>query len=417
MSAGRTAAPSRDGVPVTLRLLPHALVASMGYVLFAVAALPDLLSARLGIGPAAFGLLTSAPLGAFALVQPLASRLSDRRPTTGVLLGAAVVHVVLAVALDLAEGFATLLTLRFVWGLVAGLVLSVGATHIARLRRDSASTLEQGVFGGMLTLGGAAAFLSAGPVVAATGGLGLHAVGIVPGVVALACGVGNRGDRRTGPRSSAGGQVPDASSASTENPGGRSAQETLATVTNPTVLAAGLAYVAVIGSYVTLSTFITSYLGALGVLGPVNALVLVGATAGRVSGGVAGWRLPGSDTAFVVVSVAAAAAGFAALATGPGGRLLVALPFATMVALSVPFGALFDLAAGATDAEGLALAAVVAAGNVAALVLPPVAGAIREATGGYAGVFAVLALLNGVAAVGAVALAGGRYADRGTVNS
>ncbi|WP_284033091.1 MFS transporter [Halobaculum lipolyticum] len=400
-------------MPVTLRLLPHALVASTGYVLFAVAALPDLLSARLGIGPSAFGLLTSAPLGAFVLVQPLASRLSDRRPTAVVLLWAAAVHVALAAALDLAEGFATLLALRFAWGLVAGLVLSVGATHVARLRRGPGSTLEQGVFGGMLTLGGAAAFLLAGPVVAATGGPGLHAVGIVPGVVALACGLRNRGDRRTAPRVSSNAQASDDSGTSTDGPGGRSARETLATVTNPTVLVAALSYVAVIGSYVTLSTFVTSYFGELGVLGPLNALVLVGATAGRVAGGVAGWRFPGSDATFVVVSVAAAAAGFAALASGPGGRLLVALPFATMVALSVPFGAVFDLAAGATEAEGVALAAVVAAGNVAALVLPPVAGALRETTGGYAGVFGMLALLNGVTAVCAVALAGGRHAEGG----
>ena len=418
MSAGGTAAPPRGGVPVTLRLLPHALVASTGYVLFAVAALPDLLSARLGIGPSAFGLLTSAPLGAFVLVQPLASRLSDRRPTTGVLLWAAAVHVALALALDLATGFVTLLALRFVWGLVAGLVLSVGATHVARLRGGAASTLEQGVFGGMLTLGGAAAFLSAGPVVAATGGPGLHAVGVVPGVVALACGLWNRGDRRTAPRSASVEPTAGDPDASADGPGGRSARETLATVTNPAVVAAGLSYVAVIGSYVTLSTFVTSYFGELGVLGPVNALVLVAATAGRVAGGVAGWRLAVDDTTFVVLSVGAAATGFAALATGPGGGwLLVALPLATMVALSVPFGAVFDLAAGATDAEGVALAAVVAVGNVAALVLPPVAGAIRATTGGYAAVFAMLALLDGVAAVGAVALVRGRNSDGGTVHS
>ncbi|AEN07029.1 MFS transporter [Halolamina sp.] len=417
MSDGRAAAPRQGGVSLTLRLLPHALVASTGYVLFAVAALPDLLSARLGIGLSAFGLLTSAPLGAFVLVQPLASWLSDHRSTARVLLWATAVHIALSVALDLAGGFATLLALRFVWGLVAGLVLSVGATHIARLRRGPASTLEQGVFGGMLTLGGAAAFLFAGPVVAATGGPGLHAVGIGPGLVALACGLRHRRDRRTAPRSASAGHAPGDPEASADGASGRSTWDTLATVTNPTVLAAGLSYVAVIGSYITLSTFITSYFGELGVHGPLNALVLVGATAGRVSGGVAGWRLRVSDTAFVVVSVAAGAAGFAALATGPGGWLLVALPFATMVALSVPFGAVFNLAAGATDAEGVALAAVVAAGNVAALVLPPLAGAIRAATGGYASVFAMLALLDGVAAAGVFALARRRDSDGLTENS
>ncbi|PSQ07184.1 MFS transporter [Halobacteriales archaeon QS_6_71_20] len=409
MSGSGATAPSEAGVPITLRLLPHALIASAGYVLFAVAALPDVLATRLGIGPSAFGLLTSAPLGALVVVQPLASRLSDRRPTARVLLWAAAVNLPLAVALDAPTDYATLLALRFAWGLVAGLVVSVGATHVARLRRGGAGTLEQGVFGGMLTFGGAVAFLVAGPVVGATGGPGLHALGVVPGVVALACALRHRGDRRTAPRSTpaepdAGGSATRERDGSVDGGSERTLPSALGTITDRTLLAAGLSYVALIGSYVTLSTFVTSYFEEIGVFGPVNAVVLLGATAGRVSGGVAVWRLGLSDTATILASVAAAAAGFAALATGLGGPLLVALPLVTMVALSVPFGAVFDLAAAATDAEGRALAAVVGAGNVAALVLPPVAGAVRAATGGYASVFAMLALLNVAAGAGTVAL-------------
>jgi len=66
--------------------------------------------------------------------------------------------------------------------------------------------------------------------------------------------------------------------------------------------------------------------------------------------------------------------------------------------VSVPFGAVYNLAAGATDADGTAIATVVAVGNVAALVLPPITGTIRETTGSYAGAFLVLGALNAVAA-------------------
>ena len=120
---------------------------------------------------------------------------------------------------------------------------------------------------------------------------------------------------------------------------------------------------------------------------------------------MAGSRFPVDDADVAGWSALAAAVGFGVLATGLDGPLLLALPFATMIAVSVPFGAVFDVAAGATDAEGTALATVVAAGNVAALVLPPVSGALREASGTFRGPFAMLAAVNLVALAGAVALA------------
>jgi len=401
MSDGPPVAASGAGAPLALRLVPHALVASLGYVLFVVAALPTLLTARLDIGLSAFGLLTSAPLGAFVVAQPLASWLGDRYPTTRILLWASAIHVVLAIALDVPTTFEPLVALRFCWGLVAGLILSIGATHIARLRRAGMGTLEQGVYGGVLTLGGAVAFLLGGPVVAATGGFGLHAVGVAPALLALGTAWHYRGDRHTSPQAGAdGGDSPGTVPAT---------PTTLATVTNPTVLLAGVLYVALIGSYITLSTFITSFLDEFGVFGQVNALVLVGATIGRVSGGAAAWRFRVSDPALIGWSALAATAGFLALAVGPGTPLLLALPFVVMLAISLPFGAIFNVAAGATAAEGTALATVVAAGNFAALVLPPVAGALRTTTGDYGATFALLAAINGVALLGALLLASGRF--------
>jgi cyanate permease len=74
-----------------------------------------------------------------------------------------------------------------------------------------------------------------------------------------------------------------------------------------------------------------------------------------------------------------------------------------MLAVSVPFGAIYNVAAGATAAEGSALAMVIAVGNLVALVLPVVTGSIRDATGGYEGAFMILVGLNTLA-IGAAVL-------------
>lgn len=397
---------SRDAaVPRSLRVVPHLLVATLGYTLFVVAGLPELLTARYDVSLAAFGLLTSVPLGAFVLAQPLASRLADRRPTTRVLLWAGIALAAIGVALDLVSGFAALLGLRFVWGLVAGLALSVGATHIARLSGGGTGTLSQGVYGGTFTFGGAVAFLVGGPVVATTGGFGTHALGGLTALAAVAICWRYRTDRWTAPR--VGTPADDGGTDTGTTPEETAVPSPLATVTDRTVLLGALVYAAIIGSYVTLATFVTAFFGDLGVLGPLNALVLVGASLGRVAGGAAVWRFAVGDATLVAGSTLVAAVGFGALALGPGTALLLALPFVTMLAVSLPFGAVFNLAAGATEAEGTALATVVAAGNVAALVLPPVSGALREASGSYSGPFAVLALLNLVAVASALALARG----------
>lgn len=370
----------------SLRAVPHLLVFALGYTLFGIASLPGLFTTRFGISLSAFGLLTSLPLGAFVVAQPIASRLADRRATTRLLLWAALAHTLLTVGLDLAGSFPTLLAMRFAWGVVAGFMLSVGATHIARL--DPENTFLQGVYGGMITLGGAVSFLVAGPVVAMTGGVGLHALGAVPALLAAASCWRHRGEARTVPRGGDGPTPP-----------------AWVTATNRTVVLVAVVYVAIIGSYVTLSTFVTAFFDDLGVVGPLNALVLAGATAGRIAGGTVGQRSALSDVAIVTGSVAVAVAGFGALAAGPTGLLLLALPFVTMLAVSVPFGSVYNITAGATDAEGTALATVVAAGNVAALVLPPISGALREAFGDYRLAFALLAAVNVAALASAFALA------------
>lgn len=381
--------------PRGLRVAPHLVVASVGYVVFAYAAVPERLMTELGVGFAAFGLLMSAALAAFVGTQVPTSRLVDGHSATRLLLVGTVLHAVLAVALDFAPTFEALLALRFLWGLTGGFVLSTGATQISRLASGGAATQEQGIYGGMLTLGGAVGFLSAPTLVSLP--VGLNALGGVlalPGLVLL---WRHRQTELTMPATAA------SSGESTTSAVDPSVRQI---VTHPTVMAASLAYVAIIGSYITLSTFITSYYTDLGVLGPLNAAVLLMATLGRGLGGTAVWRWPVGDAGLVGGSTALGAVGFGALALGPSGLSVLVLPLVAMVAVSLPFGATYSLAAEATDREGTAIATMVAIGNVASLVVPAVTGYLRDVMGSYAGGFAVLAVLNLVAVAGVGLLVG-----------
>lgn len=86
------------------------------------------------------------------------------------------------------------------------------------------------------------------------------------------------------------------------------------TPTHPVVLVAALCYMASLGSYVTLSTFITAYFDSLGVSGPLNALFLLVASSGRAAGGVAvaHWRV--QNQTFIAIGTAVAIFGFGVLA-------------------------------------------------------------------------------------------------------
>lgn len=369
--------------PPSLRLAPHLAVASVGYVVFAYAAVPDALRAQYDVGFTEVGLLMSAALAAFVLVQAPASRLTTRVTTTRLLLYGTAAHAVLAVALDVASSYTTLLALRALWGLAGGFVLSVGATHVARLYTGPPATRQQGLYGGMLTLGGAVGFVTAPALVGP--GL-LHSPGALLAVPALVALVRERHDTLTAPSGTTGGTP-------------------LSTAFSLAVALASLCYVAIIASYITLSTFITAYAVDLQVTGPLNVAVLLTASVGRATGGVAVFQFSLGDSWFIAGATALAAVSFGALATLGRSPLTLLLPVAAMLAVSVPFGAVFTVAADATAHEGTAIAIVVAAGNVAALVLPAVTGALRDVTGSYTSGFALLAGLN-VVAVGAAALLG-----------
>jgi nitrate/nitrite transporter NarK len=382
-----------------LRLTPHAAVVSVGYVVFAYAAVPVSLTTRLGIDFTSFGLLTSAALGAFVVAQPLASRLTDRYPTARLLLWATVCHVVLAVGLDLVSSFPALLVLRGVWGVVGGFILSVGATQLARLHTGAATTRQQGVYGGLLTLGGAAGFLVTpllADVAAATPGVGpIHAPGALLALPAVALCVRTREDRTTRP------PAPSRSRGDGPEDSERGADR-VSVVRHPVVLLAALSYVAVIGSFVTLSTFVTAYYTDLGLVGPLSVFVLVVATVGRSLGGVAvanGWL---RDATLIAGSTGLAVVGFGALTLDLPTAVVAVLPPLAMFAVSLPFGAVYAVAARATPRDGAALAVVVGAGNVGSIVLPAVTGAARDLTGAYGAGFLALAGLNLLALAGVV---------------
>lgn len=386
--------PSRPARRWSLRVIPYVAAVSVGYVLFAPAAVPEQVIRRLGIDYATFGLLTTVPLLAVVLAQAPSSYLTGRHATTRLFAGAIAAHATLAVALDVAATFEALLLLRFLWGGAGGVLLTVSATHIARTGAAD-QTLRQGLYGGMLTLGGAVAFLVGPPVLAHPGPVGLYSVGAASSLPALALSWRFRSDESTRPTG--------------RGDRGRAAgldarvRRTAARVAGqPVVAVAALCYVATLGSYITLSTFVTSYFDDLGVSVPLNVFVLVVATAGRAGGGVAATRW--LDRRLVVGATASAATGFVALAGLRMQAVVVSFPILAMFAVSFPFGAIYSLAGRADVEEGTALAIVIGAGNAAALVIPTAVGAARDLFDGYQAGFGLLAALNVAATVAVLAL-------------
>ena len=374
--------------PLGLRVAPHLAVVSMGYVMFGYAGVPDFYLNQYDISYASFGLMLSATLLPFALVQWPASRLVAWTTTTRLLFVATLSQACLAVIIDFAPTFPAVLGLRLLWGVAAGLLLSVGATHIARLHSGDAATRQQGVYGGMLTLGGALGFLLTPNLVAATNGIGIHGFGMLLAIPAAGILYFNRKEQST---------VPSDTTATESS-----------VLVNPVVILASLCYIAAIGSYLTLSAFITSYFADIGIVGPVNVLVLGVATVGRGVGGSAAVSFPITDPNLIVGASVAAVLGFGLLATGPAVPLRAGLPLMVMLAVSLPFGAIYNIAADAAPSKGSALAMVIAVGNLVGLVLPVVTGSIRDVTGGYEGAFLLLVALN-LLAFGSALLITARY--------
>lgn len=369
---------------------------SVGYTLFAFASVPSVVRERFATSFVSVGLMMSAVLFSFSVVQLPAGRLLDSASSIRVSLGAVAAHGVLSVALDFAPGLASLLALRVAWGLAGGLVLTAGATHFDRLYAGPAATRHQGILGGMVTLGGALAFLTAPVIVRTTGWVGVHAATLPLAVAAAGAFV--YGGRNEAARSRARGH------------GGSLGLRTLfARPPRPgrAVWLAGLCYVAVLGGYITLSTFVASYLSDLGVRGGLDAAILLLASVGRIGGGVVAEEYSAAAARIIVTFLAVAMAGFLGLAV-LSGLALVVLPFVTIIAVSGPFGAVFNTTTAVADAgeRGTALSVVIAVGNFAALTLPAVTGFIRDATGGYRAAFGLLAVLC------AVAVFAGQYLGR-----
>jgi len=369
---------------------------SVGYTLFAFASVPSVVRERFATSFVSVGLLMSAVLFSFGVVQLPAGRLLDSASSIRVSSGAVAVHGALSVALDFAPGLASLLALRVAWGLAGGLVLTAGATHFDRLYAGPAATRHQGILGGMVTLGGALAFLTAPVVVRTTGWVGVHAATLPLAVAAVGAFV--HGGRNEAARRRARGHGCSLG-----------LRSLFARPPRPgrAVWLAGLCYVAVLGGYITLSTFVASYLSDLGVRGGLDAAILLVASVGRIGGGVVAEEYSADAARIIVTFLAVAVAGFLGLAV-LSGLALLALPFVTIIAVSGPFGAVFNAATAVADADerGTALSVVIAVGNFAALTLPAVTGFIRDATGSYRAAFGLLAVLC------AGAVFAGRYLGR-----
>lgn len=370
-----------DDPPRTLRVAPHVATFGVGWAMLTYSAVPGFVVARYDTTLTTVGLFVSASLAMIVVAQAPAGKLVSSYSTTTVLSGVLLCFAAVCAALDFAPTLPVALALRAAMGLTAGLALSVGATHLARLFTGRAAARQQGIYGGMITLGGAAGFLVAPTLVRVAGGVGLHAVGGLLGVAAAAMLLANRGESWT-------------DGVATERDG-----SPVDVLRNPVVVAAGVCYAATLGSYITLSTFITSYFVDLGIVGPLNAFVLVLATLGRSFGGVVSARFSLSDERFTRVATVVAAGAFLAMLL-PGRAVAVTLPLAAMVAVSLPFGAVYNFAAAATEYDGSALAFVIAVGNGVAAVLPAVTGYVRTVTGDYRLAFVLIAALNLAAALG-----------------
>lgn len=380
--------PARSGI----RFGPHLLVFSIGYVVFSFAAVPGAVIDRFDVGFTAVGLLMSAALTSFVLVQPLVGRVVDGRATLPILLALGAVQALLAIVIDVPTQYWAVLMLRAVWGLAGGFALTVGATHLSRVYAGAGATRHEGIYGGVLTAGGGVAFLITPVVVNATGWFGVHAVG---GILAVPALLALWWDRDF------------ASDTISEARADTRAAEADPKPSSPlfdrVVLLSAGCYVATLGAYVTLSTFVTAYFDDLGVEVPLNALALFAASLGRGSGGFA-VTYPGVDDGrLIAATTGTAAAGLVALAFGEGIALLV-LPLVVLGAVSLPFGAIFKTAAVATRRDATALAVVIAAGNVGALVLPVLTGRLRDVTGTYDAAFLMLATLNALAVVAGLAI-------------
>ncbi len=126
------------------------------------------------------------------------------------------------------------------------------------------------------------------------------------------------------------------------------------------------------------------------------------ATVGRVVGGSAVMSLPLTDSKIIAGASTVAVFGLGILATSPTVPFRTGLPVVVMFAVSLPFGAIYNIASDAATTEGSALAMVIAVGNLVALMLPIITGSIRDSTGGYEGAFFLLVGLNTLAIGSAV---------------
>ncbi len=386
---------------VGVRYGPHLVAFSVGYVLFSYASIPGVVVTEFDVGYTAVGLLMSVALASFVVVQTVGGRLVNDRPTLYVLLGIGVTNAVFAIVLDLAPSFTSLLVLRAVWGLLGGLAVTVCATHLSRVYQGPTATWHQGLNGATFTFGGAVSFVLTPPLVAQTGWFGVHAVGALTAIPAIVVLWGDRTRaNRTGPRTPS---APSASVDGSRSADGGRANPPSSILRNRIVLLAAVCNVATLGAYVTISTFVTAYFDDLGIVGPVSAIALFAAALGRVGGGIAVLRPDLGDGRVIAGSASVGAAGLVAL-TAVDGAVVVILLLLSLAAVSLPFGAIFKTTATATPRDATAVAIVVAAGNVAALILPAVTGWLRDVTGGYDIAFVLLGLLNLGAAVAGIAI-------------
>ncbi len=372
-----------------LLVCAHAVAVSTSYTNHGP--LLGLISAEFALSAAAQGTIATWFFAGAATSMLVGGLVADRvGPKSAVTAGFFVTVLANILCGVFTPSFAALLLLRFIGGLGGGFAFAAGAAYTRAVFADRGAHLAQGLYGAAFLLGSGSTLVFIPVLAGADGdwrrayelsGLGVLLVWIA--WVALA------------PRGSA--------------------RATHVAMTLRTALGSrnvwllGLAHMCGFGLAMVVGTWVTAWLVtrfdlALAVAGALGSSVLVTGIFARSAGGVVLERgVP--PVRLVQASLGLAAVGLAVMALAPwlpaalGGLLVMGL------GVGLPYAAVFNgAAASVPESPASAQALVGWCGTIAAVIGPPIVGALLDATGSFAGGYLVLAAFAAVVLAATVLL-------------
>lgn len=372
-----------------LLVCSHAVAVSTSYTNHGP--LLGLISAEFSLSAAAQGTIATWFFAGAATSMLVGGLVADRvGPKAAVTAGFLVTALANILCGLITPSFPALLVLRFVGGLGGGFAFAAGAAYTRTVFAGRRAHLAQGLYGAAFLLGSGSTLVFIPVLAGADGdwrrayafsGLGVLLVWIA--WVALA---------------------PHGPARATHV-----AMTLLTALRSRNVWLLGLAHMCGFGLAMVVGTWVTAWLVArfdlaLAIAGALGSSVLVTGIFARSAGGVVLERgVP--PIRLVQASLGLAAAGLAVMALAPwlpaalGGLLVMGL------GVGLPYAAVFNgAAASVPDAPASAQALVGWCGTVAAVVGPPIVGALLDATGSFAGGYLVLAAFAAVVLAATVLL-------------